>query len=54
MPPGYAEAVERNQDELRKRLGGSGASAAPGTPGAPAAPGAGTMPAPGATPAPKP
>lgn len=52
------DELAKRQDELRKRLGGSGAGAAPGTPGAaptPApGPGMGTMPAPGATPAPAP
>jgi hypothetical protein len=46
------DELAKRQDELRQRLGGSGANAAPGTPGAapaPAVPGAA-----GAAPAPRP
>jgi hypothetical protein len=43
------DELAKRQDELRQRLGGSGANAAPGTPGAAPAPAI-----PGVTPAPRP
>ncbi|RDJ24226.1 invasion associated locus B family protein [Bosea caraganae] len=49
------DELAKRQEELRQRLGGSGASAVPGAPAAPGvAPAPGLAPAPGVAPAPRP